>query len=269
MLVSLYSMYSELLVNDGDTMNEQILTLLTTLKQSHNITILYACEAGSRAWSLHHEKSDYDVRFIYTHHVNQYISINEPKQVIEGKVLDSIEYSGWDIKKSLLLLKKHNPSILEWLHSPIQYINIYNVKEDLINLHRQHFHEKPLLHHYFNMARTNLKLLNKKPSTKLLLNVLRPLLMCKWIITYKEFPEVQFDALLSDLKLMGIKREIEVIIGRKKNNADELHQVVPTLKDWMNETLEYIKLYIDKLNEKSNVIHNDELDTLFRKIVKQ
>ncbi|MBM6619434.1 nucleotidyltransferase domain-containing protein [Bacillus suaedaesalsae] len=250
-------------------MNEQILSLLQTIEHSHNVTILYACEAGSRAWNLHHEKSDYDVRFIFIHPINQYLSINEPKQVIEGKSSDHIEYSGWDLKKSLQLLKKQNPSILEWLHSSIHYLNQNDVKEQLLSLHQRYFQEKPLLHHYFNMAKTNIKLLDKKPSTKLLLNVIRPLLLCEWIMTYKEFPPVHIERVLSIIESKEVKGSIQDIIARKRNAVCELSEVVHTLKKWIDETLDNTKLYIDQLNNHIATTQNDELNAFFRKMAKQ
>lgn len=250
-------------------MNEQILSLLSSIEQSHNITIIYACEAGSRAWNLHHENSDYDLRFIFIHSLDQYLSLHDPKQVIDGKNSDNIEYIGWDLKKSLQLLKKQNPSILEWLYSTNHYINQDGAKQQLLQLQQLHFQEKPLLHHYFNMARTNLNQLAKKPSTKLLLNVIRPLLLCKWIVADKVFPPMNIDNILYIIKEVDVKNSILEIITLKRRGVKELQHIDPNLYLWLENNLELTKEYIDVLTHEGTTICDNHFNTYFRKVIKQ
>lgn len=65
--------------------------------------IIYACESGSRAWDFASKDSDYDVRFIYAHPVDWYMSIANRKDVIEIPVDQELDISGWDIRKSLYM----------------------------------------------------------------------------------------------------------------------------------------------------------------------
>ena len=58
-------------------MNNIILQKLKEIEQTHQVTILYACESGSRAWGFASPDSDYDVRFIYVHAKDFYLSIDE------------------------------------------------------------------------------------------------------------------------------------------------------------------------------------------------
>ena len=42
---------------------------LKSLEKERNIRIILAIESGSRAWGFPSLNSDYDVRFIYRHHI--------------------------------------------------------------------------------------------------------------------------------------------------------------------------------------------------------
>ena len=94
---------------------------LTTIEQTERVQVLYACESGSRAWVFASSDSDYDVRFIYVHPRDHYLSVFANRDVIEQKITDDLDVSGWDLQKTLGLLSKSNPPLLEWLKSPIVY----------------------------------------------------------------------------------------------------------------------------------------------------
>lgn len=80
-------------------MNKKILETLKKIEKEQNITILYACESGSRAWNMNTSFSDFDVRFIYKREMNWYLQLIEGKNTFEYSTKDNEEYVGWDIKK--------------------------------------------------------------------------------------------------------------------------------------------------------------------------
>ena len=96
---------------------------LEDIEQREGVRIFYACESGSRAWGFPSTDSDYDVRFLYARPSDWYLSINveTKRDVIERPIVDVWDVNGWDIRKALQLLKKSNPPLLEWLHSPVVY----------------------------------------------------------------------------------------------------------------------------------------------------
>jgi len=49
---------------------------LDRVEEAHDLAILYACESGSRAWGFPSTDSDYDVRFVYVHSRDWYLSID-------------------------------------------------------------------------------------------------------------------------------------------------------------------------------------------------
>ena len=70
---------------------------LRRLEAAHNVRILYACEAGSRAWGFPSPDSDYDCRFIYIRPVEQYLSPWVRRDVIETPLDAVLDVNGWDL----------------------------------------------------------------------------------------------------------------------------------------------------------------------------
>jgi len=103
-------------------MRDTILSRLDQIETQHGVKILYACESGSRAWGFPSTDSDYDVRFLYVHPAEWYLSVDEKRDVIERPLTpENFDIGGWDLRKALRLFRKSNPPLLEWLGSP----NIY------------------------------------------------------------------------------------------------------------------------------------------------
>src|SRR5689334_24149442 len=84
--------------------------LLKEIEKEKHVRILYACETGSRAWGFPSPDSDYDIRFIYMHEKDWYLSLSQKKDTIEHMDGD-LDITGWDLKKALTLLKKSNATL--------------------------------------------------------------------------------------------------------------------------------------------------------------
>jgi hypothetical protein len=109
-------------------MKSRILKKLIEIEKNNDVKVIYACESGSRAWGFASEDSDYDVRFIYVHSKDWYLTIADKRDVIEIPFDGDLDINGWDIRKSLKLLRKSNSPLLEWLSSPIKYRNVRPVR---------------------------------------------------------------------------------------------------------------------------------------------
>ena len=95
---------------------------LADIEREEGVTLLFAIESGSRAWGFPSRDSDYDVRFVYVRPLDWYLSLSRQRDVIERPIVGDLDINGWDIRKALALLNKGHPVLLEWLCSPIVYL---------------------------------------------------------------------------------------------------------------------------------------------------
>ena len=132
-------------------MKDLILKRLKEIETEYGVTVLFASETGSRAWGFPSPDSDYDVRFIYMHPQEWYLSIDEKRDSIEY-LNGELDLVGWDIRKSLQLLRKSNAAMFERLQSPIVYVEQTEFRMKLNQMLPDYFSPKAGLHHYLSMA---------------------------------------------------------------------------------------------------------------------
>lgn len=92
---------------------------LSQIEREKDVKVIYACESGRRAWGFPSEDSDFDVRFIYVHRPDWYLSISKRRDVIEKPISGNLDISGWDLQKALRLFRISNPPLMEWPGPPI------------------------------------------------------------------------------------------------------------------------------------------------------
>lgn len=162
---------------------ERIGQTLAQIERDHDVRVLFACESGSRGWGFASPDSDYDVRFIYVHRLPWYVRVLPGRDVIELPIDDVLDVNGWDLRKALGLLRQSNPTLIEWLRSPIVYRQQPGIVQAFHTLADSHFSRVRAWHHYTAMARKNFReyLHGEQVRTKKYLYVLRPLLAARWI----------------------------------------------------------------------------------------
>lgn len=184
-------------------MRDEILRRLAAAEEEHRVRILYACESGSRAWGFASPDSDYDVRFIYAHEPDWYLSfdVEHRRDVIEYPIVDDIDCGGWDVRKALYLFTRTNGALLEWLNSPIQYAERGSLAADLRALAPACVNAVALCHHYGHMARHNGRecLGRDKVRLKRYFYALRPLLAIRHIERGLGIPPVRFQDLVESV----------------------------------------------------------------------
>ncbi len=227
-----------------EMMKEIINRELATIEEKYSVKIIYACEAGSRSTGLSDATSDYDVRFVYLRPVQWYLSVEKQKNdVISLPINAQLDFVGWDLQKALLLLRKSNPSFMEWLQSPTYYENtviMNKIKALIPNV----FSARTCYYHYLNMSKSNYKtiLKEKNISVKSYLNVIRPLLFCKWLETKQQFPPILFQRLLEVCK-PAIRSDVEALGDLKKG------QMVTPNFELLNTYIEKELIHLEGVRE--------------------
>ncbi len=190
---------------------------LKQIEQDRNIRILYAVESGSRAWGFASPDSDYDVRYIFIRPKEDYLRLDALPETIEGPLDDVMDFSGWDIRKTLGLLRKTNPSLMEWAQSPIVYRSSPQW-ESLAAHFGEYFDPTANMHHYLSMALSNSHAYLKGDEVRLkkYLYVLRPLLCCRWLEKYGTVPPVPFDRLRAEMLPEELTPVMEDLLRRKQ-----------------------------------------------------
>ncbi len=249
-------------------MNTQILPLLHEIEEKHNVKILYACESGSRAWGFESPDSDFDVRFIYVHNKDWYLSIGEKRDVIELPVNEVLDISGWELRKALGLFRKSNAQIYEWLQSPIVYMKDEAFHAEMLSLATVYFSPKPGLNHYLSLARNVLEtdLKSEEVKIKKYFYALRSTLAALWIVERNEVPPMEFSKLRVLIPNEEIQSELDELLEQKKL-ADEktLITAIPFVTDFIAETLAYCYAEKDKLEDERKDV--DALNDFFRKMI--
>jgi predicted nucleotidyltransferase len=175
-----------------NSMQAKITHELNRLAQENNVRVLYACESGSRAWGFASPDSDYDVRFMYVHPEDWYLSVFDKRDVIDKPITDELDLGGWEIRKSLGLLLGSNAPLLEWLHSPVIYLQDAIFLAKMRELAQKCFRAKNVCFHYYVMAQKLWKRIEPEAGIKLktLFYVLRALLCVEWIMKENCIPPV-------------------------------------------------------------------------------
>jgi predicted nucleotidyltransferase len=175
-------------------MREQVMAHLRAIEAQHKVTILFACESGSRGWGFASPDSDYDVRFIYVNRLPWYLTVAPGRDVIELPISGDLDINGWDLRKALGLMRESNPTLLEWLRSPIVYREEAETMNRFRSLAEQVFSNAKGWHHYASMAKKNFRehLQADEVRYKKYLYVLRPLLAARWIRNLPGVPPMRF-----------------------------------------------------------------------------
>ena len=248
-------------------MKEKILKKLKEIEIQKDVEILFAVESGSRAWGFASPDSDYDIRFIYKHKPEYYLSLWEKPDVIEFMTEDDLDGSGWDLRKAVKLLAKSNAPLIEWLFSPIVYFKNDDFVKQMQELAVECFSPIAVLHHYLGTTKNFMEVCEmEEVKLKSYFYALRTALAGKWIIEKNSFPPVAFADLLP-IAPQNIQDKI-IELQKIKANQDEkyLHPKETLVTEFLLETVRFNQENANKL--RSGKKFSEELDLFFIREIK-
>ena len=228
--------------------------VLSEIEKKENVRILYAAESGSRAWGFASVDSDYDVRFIYVHPRDWYLSLEKKRDVIELPINEELDVNGWDLNKALRLLFTSNPTLLEWFASPIVYRGA-EYAENLRETVNNYFSPKKGIYHYLSMAVRNYgeHLRGEMVRAKKYFYVLRPILACRWILEHGTQPPMRFAELMEAELNSGLIDTVQNLLDIKINNP-EIREIpiIPELNRYLDQSISEIQESAGRLSKEPN-----------------
>lgn len=251
-------------------MRDIIVQKLSEIETQYKVKILFAIESGSRAWGFASPDSDWDVRFIYAHEKDWYLSVENSRDVIEIPISDDLDICGWDVRKALSLFGKSNPAFLEWVESPITYLENGSFRETVRSLVPRVYTYQKGIYHYRSMAKTNyLQYLKGKTSVKLkkYFYILRPILAVRWILSTESPPPMEFRDLLPLIyDKEEVLKEVDAMLEKKAITSEMgFSEPIPILDAFIVEEL--TRLDQLELGTGNNLSQIELLNDVFRSTI--
>jgi uncharacterized protein len=255
----------------NDDVHADIMQRLARAEAEHDVHILLAVESGSRAWGFASPNSDYDVRFIYVREPRWYqaVDLEERRDVIEYPIVDDIDLNGWDLRKALRLFWKSNPAFVEWIQSPIRYIERGEFGVHVRRLLPDVCSVESGMNHYRSMAKNTERtyLRDAQVSLKKYFYALRPLLSVLWLERYAAPAPIEFDKLLHLIDdRPELRRAIDDLLERKRAAPESwVGDAVPAIGDFVVEQLARLETMAPAVERKASALPG--LNALFRAVL--
>lgn len=160
--------------------------------------------------------------------------------------------------------------MLEWLRSPIIYLEQFSTADKLRDLMKDFFNPKSCIHHYLHMAVGNYREYLQKDNVRVkkYFYVLRPILACDWIKQTNTMAPMEFHKLLhSQVTDQKVKTEIQNLMTRKMS-GEELNEEpkIQILNDFLEQKIEFYNDDVKSLgqSEQPDAV---TLDALFKQTI--
>ena len=247
-----------------DAKRAVILSQLDEIEREEGVRILFAIESGSRAWGFPSPDSDFDVRFVYAHDEDWYLSVYPGRDVIEKPLVDDWDVNGWDIRKAIGLLMKSSPVHYMWNDNAVSALQAF--------AGRYVTPESCLAHYYHLGARQWDRCINGRDvvNLKKYFYALRPALALRWVrMNPDQLPPMNFQRLVdgTDISEATQARIAELLVRKSRSSEMGAGARVPELDEIIQSEFDRAAATgLPKLERTDEL--KAEADTLFRKLVR-
>ena len=262
-------------------MEQNIVELLKCIEKEKKIKILFAVEAGSRAWELNSSESDYDVHFVYYRSLEDYISINKFDDQInlgfdknlkpKNKNGVFIEMTGIDIFKYFKSLLTCNVSAIDLVNSDVLYLgDNTGLKEYVEN----NINKPKLFVQLYCSGRGLYKshFASKEINVKKYLHVMRIILKVEYLLKYQKLPNTSMIKNLEELEKdipADVYAKIKEFIELKKNgHGKDIIKEMPLLTNYFDESFErFANINMEKKIKEQKPMDNEYFNQLLRSLI--
>jgi predicted nucleotidyltransferase len=226
----------------SETMWLRIQAELDKVECDNNVRIILAVESGSRAWGFPSSDSDYDVRILYLHPRDNYLSVFPAPDVINHALDAVFDVNGWDLRKAMRLLAGSNATVMEWLTSPIRYRGGGAAADDLLEVGRTVASLPAFAYHYDRLARRSLTEIEGSGDAvrlKAYCYALRGALALAWVRECGTPPPMDLPSLLAGVACSAEIRAAIADLVHKKAAATEKDMTtrIPVLDAYLGTVL--------------------------------
>ena len=237
----------------------------------YDVEILFAIESGSRAWGLASTDSDYDVRFVYRHPRDWYLSLHPGRDMIGPHIErdGELDLAGWNVRKFLHHLSNSNSNVLEWLASPIVYHTTDTFLHDCRRLADVYFRPRKAIAHYLGIAHGARQAgldTDDRWNLKKFCYWMRPILAATYIVRHGRRPPITMDGLLpliDDGELTALI--LELMSLKHTVREDYRTRVDPRLMTYFTELRVRATAACNGMDK--DVRRSGEADTFFRQTI--
>ena len=250
---------------------------LDAIEAASAVRVLYACESGSRAWGFASADSDHDVRAVYVHPRDWYLSIDLDRRddVIDrttrGAATNAeIDVHAWNLPKALRLFQSSNPTLMDWLASPVVYREDEAVMERWREMRPAYYTPRRVWYAYRGMARSVAQgsLSGERVQHKAYLYVLRSLLAVRWVEqTASEPVPMAFDRLVAScIDDASLREAVDELLARKRSGRElEEGPRLPVIHDAIDAELARLDDAAPPAGRSANLV--EPLNQFFRNVL--
>jgi predicted nucleotidyltransferase len=256
----------------GADVRAEVARRLDAIERDHGVRILFAAESGSRAWGFASPDSDYDVRFVYVRPLDDYLQLSPPRDVIETPIEGDWDVNGWDLKKALLLLRKGNAVVIEWLRSPLIYREVGPTPDAMRRFADRFADPESSIRHYGGLMHGLVeRSLSGREQVKLkaYIYVMRCACAVAWVRARGTVPPMALSELRAIDLPPAVSQALDVLLAAKTGSGEKLGQGarIPVLDGFVSEQEAWVMASGALKPLRVDPAFLEATDTLFRSAV--